>query len=185
MSDPASSPKFPLSALIAALRRLPGMTQGMAAEVAGRLSRNAPERALALTRMITTATELPKLCSRCHNLSLDNPCVICRDATRERHRLRVVEEPLDVFALESLGAYRGLYHVLGGVIAPLDGVGPDDLRIAELLLRVEHDAPAIKEIIIATRDDIPGNATAMYLWKGVLPYRCKVSRDSTGLPPLR
>ena len=181
----ARAPKRPLCPLIAALRRLPGMTQGMAAEMAGQLSRNAPERALALTRMIIAATEPPKLCSRCHNLSLDDPCAICEDATRERHRLRVVEEPLDVFALESLGAYRGLYHVLGGVIAPLDGVGPDDLRILELRRRVEHGSPAIEEIIIATRDDIPGKATAMYLWKALQPYRRAISHDSTGLPLLR
>ena len=175
----------PLVALIAALRRLPGMAQGAAARLAAQLAGNSAERALSLARAITAATEPPKRCSRCHTLSLADPCAICGDAARERHRLRVVEEPLDVFALESLGGYRGLYHVLGGGIAPLDGVGSDTLRIAELLRRIEHDAPAIEEVIIATRDDISGKATAMYLWKALQPYRRAVSRDSAGLPPLR
>ena len=179
---PAASP---LAALIAALRRLPGMTQRMAAQLAGRLSRDDPDRALALARAITAATESPKRCSRCHALSLADPCAICGDAARDRHRLRVVEEPLDVFVLERLGDYRGLYHVLGGVIAPLDGVGPDMLRIAELLRRVAHDTPTVEEITIATRADSAGNATALYLWKALRPYRRAIARDSAGLPPLR
>jgi len=161
------------------------MTQHMAVRLATRLADGSAARALSLAGAITAATESPKLCSRCYNLSLSDPCAICGDATRERHRLRVVEEPLDVFALESLGDYLGLYHVLHGMIAPLDGVGPDTLRIAELVRRIEHDSPPIEEIIIATRDDIPGNATAMYLWKALLPYRRAILRDNTGLPPLR
>ena len=175
----------PLVALIAALRRLPGMTPGMVAELAERLSRDTPERALSLVRAITAATEPPKRCSRCHTLSLADPCAICGDAARDRHRLRVVEEPLDVFALESFGGYRGLYHVLGGALSPLDGGGPDMLRIAELLRRAAHDVPRIEEITIATRADRAGNATALYLWKALRPYRRAISRDSAGLPPLR
>lgn len=97
----------------------------------------------------------------------------------------MVEEPLDVFAIESSSTYRGLYRVLGGALAPLDGVGPDMLRIPELLRRAGHDSPAIEEVIIATRADSAGNATAMYLWKMLLPHRRAITRDSAGLPPLR
>jgi len=161
------------------------MTQRAAVQLATQLAGGSAARALSLARAITDATEPPKLCSCCYNLSLSDPCAICGDATRERHRLRVVEESLDVFSLESLGDCRNLYHVLHGVISPLDGVGPEALRIAELVRRIEYNSPAIEEIIIATRDDIPGKATAMYLWKALLPHRRAISRDSARLPPLR
>ncbi len=184
MSD-SVPPAPPLSALIAALRRLPGMTQHLATQLATQLAGGSPTRALSLAAAIVAATASPLLCSRCYNLSLSDPCALCRDATRERHRLRVVEEPLDAFVWENLGGYRGLYHVLHGVLSPLDGVGPDNLRIAELVRRIEHDSPPIEEIVIAMRDDTPGKATAMYLWKTLQPYRRVLSHDSTGLPKLR
>lgn len=119
-------------------------------------------------------------CEQCHNLAEESICVICANDKRERNLLAIVEEPLDVVAIENTGHYRGLYHVLGGVISPLDGIGPDKLNIKDLLARIEKEG--IKEIILATNPSTEGEATAMYIKRFLAESPVEVSRLARGLP---
>ena len=119
-------------------------------------------------------------CEQCHNLSEESICVVCANDKRDRSLLAIVEEPLDVVAIENTGHYRGLYHVLGGVISPLDGIGPDKLNIKDLTTRIEADG--IKEIILATNPSTEGEATAMYIKRYLRESPVEVSRLARGLP---
>ena len=119
-------------------------------------------------------------CEQCHNLSEESICVVCANDKRDRSLLAIVEEPLDVVAIENTGHYRGLYHVLGGVISPLDGIGPDKLNIKDLTTRIETDG--IKEIILATNPSTEGEATAMYIKRYLSESPVEVSRLARGLP---
>lgn len=119
-------------------------------------------------------------CEQCHNLSEESICVVCANDKRDRSLLAIVEEPLDVVAIENTGHYRGLYHVLGGVISPLDGIGPDKLNIKDLTTRIEADG--IKEIILATNPSTEGEATAMYIKRYLSESPVEVSRLARGLP---
>ena len=119
-------------------------------------------------------------CETCHNVTESSPCAICADLRRADDLLCVVEEPSDVLAIEATGEYRGKYHVLHGVLSPLDGVGPDDLRIKELLARVRETPP--KEIILALNPDTEGDATAFYLHRILSPASAEISRIARGIP---
>lgn len=123
-----------------------------------------------------------KICSNCFNIAENDPCEICRDSKRDKTLLMVVEEPLDVIALEKTG-YQGLYHVLGGVISPIDGIGPENLRISQLLEKMEKDGK-IEEVILATDPSLEGEATSMYVAREIqkLPKKPKVTRIARGLP---
>jgi len=121
------------------------------------------------------------LCSICANIAEQNPCAICRDELRDRSIVCVVEEPLDVLAIERTREYHGLYHVLHGAISPVEGIGPEDLRVNELLARIQKDS-GIKEIVLATNPNLEGEATAMYLERLIKPLGIKLTRLARGLP---
>ena len=142
--------------------------------------RMAPEDAEKLSQAILDAKARIRYCSICFHITDVDPCATCSGPTRIRSMICVVEDPRDVFAMERTREYKGLYHVLHGAISPLDGVGPDDLRIAELLRRVQGGE--VEEIIIATNPRVEGEATAIYLAKIIKPLGLKVTRIAHGLP---
>lgn len=167
--------------LIEEFHRLPGIGPKTAQRLTFYLLRAPKEQALALAEAVTQLKEHIVTCAICQNIAEENPCAICRDESRDRSIICVVEEPLDVLALERTREYRGLYHVLHGAISPVEGIGPDDLRVRELLARVRRE-PGIKEIILATNPNLEGEATAMYLERLLKPLGIRLTRLARGLP---
>jgi recombination protein RecR len=145
------------------------------------LLRASKEQADSLADALAHLKDRVVTCAICANIAEENPCAICRDESRDRSIICVVEEPLDVLAIERTREYKGLYHVLHGAISPVDGIGPDDLRIQELLARVQRD-PGIKEIVVATNPNLEGEATAMYLERLIKPLGIRMTRLARGLP---
>lgn len=174
----------PIQKLIEEFGRLPGIGPKTASRLTFYMLRSPREQATALAEAILDVKDRVILCSICFNTTEADPCTICTSHDRAREQLCVVQEPLDILALERTGEFKGLYHVLHGAISPLDGIGPDKLRIRELLRRVENtgEETAPSEIILATNNDIPGNATAMYLWKELAKTGVRVTRLASGLP---
>jgi len=170
----------PVARLIDELGRLPGVGPKSASRMAYFLLRAPREQALALAEAVIEVKDRIVLCSRCFNITEQNPCAVCQDTTRDPSLICVVEEPLDVLALDRTGEYRGLYHVLHGAISPVDGIGPDKLRIRELIERVERERPA--EVILATNPNIEGDATAMYIARQLAASGVTISRPASGLP---
>lgn len=170
----------PLAALIEALRKLPGIGPKTAQRLALYLLHAPKEEAEGLAQAILNAREKIFFCSVCGNLTDVDPCELCRDEKRDRSLLCVVEWPRDIIAFERTGEFNGLYHVLHGVLSPMDGIGPDDLKIAELLKRVSKGE--IKEVILATNPNVEGEATALYLAQLLKPIVPKVTRIAHGLP---
>jgi len=170
----------PVARLIDELGRLPGVGPKSASRMAYFLLRAPREQALALAEAVIEVKDRIVLCSRCFNITEQNPCAVCQDVTRDQSLICVVEEPLDVLALDRTGEYRGLYHVLHGAISPVDGIGPDKLRIRELVDRVERERPA--EVILATNPNIEGDATAMYIARQLAATGVTISRPASGLP---
>lgn len=170
----------PVARLVDELGRLPGIGPKSASRLTYYLLRASREQALALAEAILELKERVFLCSTCFNITETDPCALCVDPTRDRSIICVVEEPLDALALERTGEYRGLYHVLHGAISPVDGVGPDKLRIRELLERVERERP--QEVILVTNPNIEGDATAMYIARQLIPRGITTSRPASGLP---
>ena len=166
--------------LIEELMRLPGVGEKTAQRLAFHLLKASKKEAEALALAILSVKEKIRRCSLCHGITEDDPCPICGDPKRDQTLLCVVEEPADIFALEKLREYRGLYHVLGGALSPLEGVGPEDLTIAALVARLKGEA--IQEVIIATNPNLEGEATAMYLSKVLKSLALKVTRLAHGLP---
>ena len=175
----AAVPKV-VNRLIEAFSRLPGIGPKTASRLTYYLLRAGEDDASALAKALTALHEETVLCSVCCNISEEDPCPICADMRRERDVICVVEEPLDVLAIEKTGRFDGLYHVLHGHISPMERVGPEDLRIKELEKRIE-DSP-IHEVIVATNPDMEGDATAVYLSRLVAPKGIKVTRLALGLP---
>lgn len=169
-----------LAALIEALRKLPGIGPKTAQRLALYLLHAPKEEAEGLAQAILNAREKIFFCSVCGNLTDVDPCELCRDEKRDRSLLCVVEWPRDIIAFERTGEFNGLYHVLHGVLSPMDGIGPDDLKIAELLKRVSKGE--IKEVILATNPNVEGEATALYLAQLLKPIVPKVTRIAHGLP---
>lgn len=169
----------PVAQLIEELGRLPGIGNKTASRLAYHLLRASREEATALAEAILDVKERVRLCSVCFNTTEQDPCAICADSSRESS-ICVVQEPLDVVALERTGQLKGRYHVLHGAISPVEGVGPDALRIQELVRRVEDEHP--DEVILATNLDITGEATATYLHRLLVPMGVKVTRPASGLP---
>jgi len=163
------------------LSRLPGIGPKSAARVVFYLLSKSKDDIAALSHSIGALRENLHICSTCYNYGESDPCEICADSERERVIICVVEESLDVVALERAG-YGGVYHVLGGVISPINGVAADDLRIAELLLRVKENSAKIKEVILATNPSLEGEATAVYITDRLKPLGVKVTRLARGLP---
>jgi len=170
----------PVTDLIEELKRLPGIGQKTAERLSFFIMRGPEERARKLAEAIRNVQEKIMLCSVCHGITDENPCLICKNPDRDSTQICVVEEPRDVYVMESLGEYRGVYHVLMGVISPLDGIGPADLTITALKERIERDKA--KEVILATNPDMEGESTAVYISKFLKTLNVKVTRIARGLP---
>jgi recombination protein RecR len=170
----------PVRRLIEALQRLPGIGPKTASRLAFYLLRAPVSEVQELATAIAELRTNIVYCRRCQNLADSDPCAICNDPTRDRQLICVVEEPLDVIAVERTGVFRGLYHVLHGVINPVAGIGPDDLRIGALLDRLESET--ITEVLIATNPTMEGEATALYLARLLRPRGVRVTRLARGLP---
>jgi len=170
----------PIRLLVEALGRLPGIGEKTATRLAYFILREPAEYARDLSRAILEVKERIRLCSVCCDLTEEDPCRRCRSADRDEALLCVVARPQDIFAIERSGGFAGRFHVLHGVLAPLEGIGPDDLKVRELLTRLEGGS--VREVIVATGPNVEGEATALYLAKLLKPLGVKVSRLATGLP---
>jgi recombination protein RecR len=170
----------PIQRLILRLARLPGIGEKTATRLAFHILRAPEGQARELAQAILEVREKIRLCSLCCTLTEDDPCAICADARRDASLLCVVAQPTDLLAVERAGHYRGRYHVLHGVLSPLDGIGPDDLRIGELLRRLDAAGP--REVILATSPNVEGEATAMYLARLIKPLGVLVTRIASGVP---
>lgn len=168
----------PLARLVQELLRFPGIGPKTAQRLAYFIIRD-PE-ASSLAEAILEAKERIIFCSQCQNLTDVDPCPLCADPRRDRSLICVVEDPLDVLAIERSGRYRGLYHVLHGVLSPMDGIGPEDLKMEQLLARLRGGS--VKEVIIATNPSLEGEATAMYLARLLRPLGIRITRPARGLP---
>jgi recombination protein RecR len=169
----------PVVRLIDELGKLPGIGPKSASRLAFHILRGQRDEATSLAEAILEVKEKIRLCTICFNITEQVPCQICSDPERSK-AICVVEEPLDVVALDRTGQFHGKYHVLHGSISPIEGVGPDQLRIRELLSRVREEKP--DEVILATNLDLPGEATATYLHKLLVPLGVTVTRPASGLP---
>jgi recombination protein RecR len=169
----------PIRRLVQELSKLPGIGEKTATRLAFHLVRGNRQQVLALAQALTDVTDKIRLCSVCTNMTEHDPCVLCSDPRREPDTICVVASPSDLIAIERGGHFRGRYHVLHGLLSPLDGIGPDDLRIAELVRRM---SPEVREVIIATSPSVDGEATAMYVARLLKPLGVRVSRIATGLP---
>lgn len=170
----------PLARLIEHFRILPGIGSKTAVRLAYHVLDMDAGKARALASAILEAKEKIGLCSVCQNLSDEDPCAICKSEARDHSVICVVEQPQDVAAMERMRDFRGTYHVLHGALSPLEGIGPGDIRIKELLARLSGDT--VKEIIMATNPNVEGEATAMYLAKLIKPLGITVTRIAHGLP---
>jgi len=166
--------------LIDELGRLPGVGPKSAQRIAFHLLQVPKDDALRLAAVIGDARDRVRWCSRCFNISEGDLCEICADDRRDRSLLCVVEEPRDLVAVEKTGEFHGRYHVLQGAISPIEGIGPDQLRVRELLARIEPEG--VVEVILCTNPNIEGEATAMYLGRLLKPLGLKTTRLASGLP---
>jgi len=166
--------------LIEEFYRLPGIGPKSAQRLAYYLLRMPAEDARSLAQAIIEVKERVTLCSICQNVTEIDPCRVCNSDTRERSVICVVEEPLDIMAIERAGSYKGLYHVLHGAISPMDGIGPEDLKISELLARLRDGS--VTEVILATNPNLEGEATSMYLSRLLGPLGARITRLARGLP---
>jgi recombination protein RecR len=163
------------------LARLPGIGRKTALRLTYHLLKAAPEEADRLADAIVAVSRGVHACPRCGNYTEHDACSICESPRRDTSLLCVVEEPSDIGAIERTGEYRGLYHVLGGRLSPLDGIGPGELNIASLLARLGDDT-AVREVVLATNPSVEGEATALYLHRLIAPRGMKVTRLARGLP---
>ncbi len=166
--------------LITELKRLPGIGQKTAERLSLYLMRGPREKADKLARAVVNIKDKVILCSNCHGITEVDPCDICSNPKRDHHQICVVEEPYDVYVMENMGDYKGEYHVLMGVISPLDGIGPQDLTIEDLKAKVGNNG--IREVILATNPDMEGESTAIYIARMLKAADVKVTRIARGLP---
>ncbi len=178
MANTPGTPE-PISRLIEAFHKLPGIGPKSAQRLSYHVLRMPEEQALALATAIMDVKRRIVLCSVCMNITEADPCAYCQDSRRDRTLVCVVEEPLDIVAVERTG-FRGMYHVLHGVLNPIDGIGPEEIRVRELLERLK--AGEIREIIMATNQSLEGEATAMYIQRLAGPAGVRVTRLARGLP---
>jgi recombination protein RecR len=190
-----------VEALVEQLAKLPTIGRKTAQRLAAYVLKLPREEVVALARALVAAKDRVRYCARCFTVTDDEVCPICRSARRDHAMICVVEEPNDVMALERTGEYRGLYHVLGGVISPLEGVGPDDLKVRELVARIAAPPPPggdgaagvaeapegyapepVREVILALNPTVEGDATALYVSHLLAPFGVKVTRIARGLP---
>lgn len=173
-----STPSF--ARLVAALGKLPGVGQKTATRLAFFILRQSPAEAQALATAICELKEKTRFCSRCFHLTESDPCPLCTDPGRDDRLLCVVEQPQDLLAVERSRSFRGRYHVLQGALSPLDGIGPEQLRIKELLVRLQDHA--VEEVVVATNFSVEGEATALYLARLLQPLGVRVTRLAHGIP---
>ena len=171
----------PIRKLVQELSRLPGIGEKSATRLAFHLVRGNRNQVRELAQALLDVTDRIRLCSVCMNMTELDPCRLCSDERREADTICVVASPSDLVAIDRGGHFRGRYHVLHGLLSPLEGIGPDDLRIAELIRRLGGDPP-VREVIVATSPNVDGEATAMYLARVIKPLGVRVSRIATGLP---
>jgi len=169
-----------IDALVGELAKLPGIGRKTALRLTYHLLRQPAEQSKRLAEALATLTEKVRPCAQCFNLTEEETCAICRDVRRDPALICAVEESADIGAIERAGEFRGVYHVLGGRLSPLDGIGPDDLTIPQLESRVSGGR--VREVIIATNPSIEGEATALYVQRKLLPYQLTVTRIARGLP---
>ena len=170
----------PIARLIEELNKLPGIGPKSAQRLAYHLLRSPDEEAKALAEAIFTLKEKIKLCSLCFNNTDCDPCRICQDKERDHSKICVVEKPSDIFPLEQTGKYNGVYHVLHGTISPTQGIGPEELKVKELLARLKDGA--VTEVIVATNPNVESETMAMYLQQIITPLGIRVTRLARGLP---
>lgn len=170
----------PLEILIEQFAKLPGIGKKTATRLAFHVLNSSNEDAKAFANAITNAKEQVKLCKVCQNITDTEICALCESPKRDRSLICVTESPKDVISIEKTNEYHGLYHVLHGAISPMDNIGPNDVKIAELLERLKEDT--VKEVIMATNPTIEGEATAMYIAKLIKPFGIKVTRIAHGIP---
>ncbi len=170
----------PITRLVEAFSRLPGVGPKTASRLTFYLLRSGEELTTELAEALADLYRRLTYCQVCFNITEVSPCPVCQDEQRDRETICVVEEPLDVLAIEKTGAYRGLYHVLHGAISPVDGIGPDELRFKELIQRLQQRP--VSEVILATNPNLEGEATAMYLERQITPLGVRITRLARGLP---
>ena len=180
--DGGGAGNSPINRLIEAFHRLPGIGPKSAQRLAYHVLRAPEGEAVDLADALIEVKRSVVFCVGCQNLTDTNPCRICSDTGRDRSVICVVEEPLDVQAIERTGGFRGVYQVLHGVISPSDGIGPEDLKIAELLARIRDSETEVTEVIVATNPNLEGEATSMYLARLLQPLGLSVTRLARGLP---
>lgn len=167
--------------LTAEFSRLPGIGRKTALRLTYHLLKRPPEEVRRLASALVAVAEQVHPCSVCGNLSESDPCAYCTNPQRDRSLICVVEEAADIGAIERTGSYRGLYHVLGGRLSPLEGIGPTELNLASLIPRLQGEV-AVREVIVATNPSVEGEATALYLQKLLRPHGIRVTRPARGLP---
>jgi recombination protein RecR len=174
----------PIRRLVQELARLPGIGEKTATRLAFHLIRSNRQQIRDLAQALLDATDKIRLCSVCMNMTEDDPCAMCTDPRRDAETICVVATPSDLVAIDRGGHFRGRYHVLHGLLSPLEGIGPDDIRLAELVRRLGGAAESamVREVIIATSPSVDGEATAMYIARMIKPLGIQVSRIATGLP---
>lgn len=170
----------PITRLVEALTKLPGIGEKSASRLAFHILGSPEEYARELAQAILDVKEKIRLCSVCMNITDQDPCRLCQDPGRNEEIVCVVEEPNDLYAIEKTGSFNGRYHVLHGVISPLDGIGPDEIYVKELLERLKPGT--IKEVLLATNPVVEGDATALYVKEQILPFGVKVTRIARGIP---
>ncbi|MBI5283643.1 MAG: recombination protein RecR [Chloroflexi bacterium] len=180
MNEPLAAAPAPVARLIDEFHKLPGIGPKSAQRLTYHMLRIPPDEALALAQAIIELKEKTVLCSTCQNVTESDPCSICRDEGRDRTAICVVEEPLDILAVERTRGFHGQYHVLHGVISPMDGIGPEDLKVTELLARLRGGT--VTEVIMATNPNLEGEATSMYISRLLTPLGVRVTRLARGLP---
>jgi recombination protein RecR len=180
MNQEPTPPADAVSGLIQALNRLPGVGPKSAQRLAFHLLRASDEETKLLAEAILSLKQKTRLCSVCLNVTGTDPCHICANEQRDRTKICIVEQPQDILALEHTGVYNGLYHVLHGAISPTEGVGVGDVRIRELMARLEDGS--VTEVILATNTNLEGEQTALYLNKLITPREIRVTRLARGLP---
>lgn len=170
----------PITKLIDSFMKLPGIGPKSAARLAFYVLDMKEDDVLGFAKALVDAKRNLSFCSVCGHITEQDPCYICTDTTRDQHVVCVVEEPRDVIAMEKMRDYHGLYHVLHGTISPMDGIGPEDINIPDLIKRLQDDT--IQEVILATNPNVEGEATAMYISRLIKPSGIKVTRIAHGLP---
>ena len=178
MNTGGQGPAGPVAKLIDQFHKLPGIGPKTAQRLTYYLVRMTEEEAKDLAEAIISVKNKISLCSKCFNITESDPCSICSDTRRDISSICVVEEAMDIVSLERTGSYNGLYHVLHGAISPMNGIGPDELKIQALLGRIDN----VSEIIIATNPNIEGEATAMYIHRLLNPFGISITRPARGLP---